>query len=269
MAKLTLWGIRDFYKDMYQTDIFDSINLPVSTKITTSNMKTGVYNTIIANGGEFGVLYPDPVLFMDQIAWWSMGKLPVWQRTLNALELDYNPIENYDRMENWVDTDTGTIKDSGKNTGTNNSAASGKTVSNSENDIAKTLAASGKTVLDGDASETENVSAYNVSTFSPNTEKISAVDNTETNTIAQNENETGTSSNTETNTNARTDKTETTNDSTQTKNLAHNRSGRAHGNIGVTTSQQMLEQEFEIAKVSSIFEIIADDFIRQFCIMVY
>ena len=42
-----------------------------------------------------------------------------------------------------------------------------------------------------------------------------------------------------------------------------------HGNIGVTTSQQMLEQELNISEKMDIYGFIALDFRRRFCIMVY
>lgn len=41
-----------------------------------------------------------------------------------------------------------------------------------------------------------------------------------------------------------------------------------HGNIGVTTSQQMLEQEMNIADYN-IYDIIIDDFKKDFCLGVY
>lgn len=43
---------------------------------------------------------------------------------------------------------------------------------------------------------------------------------------------------------------------------------RAYGNIGVTTSQQMLEAEWEVDKLN-IFTSIADMFCDEFCIQVY
>ena len=46
------------------------------------------------------------------------------------------------------------------------------------------------------------------------------------------------------------------------------RSGRAHGNIGVTTSQQMLQAEWEVARLN-IYEEAADMFLSEFCIYVY
>lgn len=47
-----------------------------------------------------------------------------------------------------------------------------------------------------------------------------------------------------------------------------NRSAYIHGNIGVTTSQQMLEAELDIDKWNLI-EHITDIFLEEFCIMVY
>lgn len=49
---------------------------------------------------------------------------------------------------------------------------------------------------------------------------------------------------------------------------ANKRDGLAYGNIGVTTSQQMLEAELEVARWNLI-EQITDMFIRDFCILVY
>lgn len=44
--------------------------------------------------------------------------------------------------------------------------------------------------------------------------------------------------------------------------------GNVYGNIGVTTSQQMLEAEYDVARFN-IYEQIADLFIKEFCICVY
>ena len=44
--------------------------------------------------------------------------------------------------------------------------------------------------------------------------------------------------------------------------------GWVHGNIGVTTSQQMLMSERDVAEFS-IYDVIAQDFAREFCLYVY
>ena len=46
------------------------------------------------------------------------------------------------------------------------------------------------------------------------------------------------------------------------------RTGRAHGNIGVTTSQQMLESEIEIARFN-LYDEISNLFLSEFCIYTY
>lgn len=52
-------------------------------------------------------------------------------------------------------------------------------------------------------------------------------------------------------------------------NRTLNRSSRIHGNIGVTTSQQMLAAELDITPRLDIYEKIVSDFKSQFCILVY
>ena len=48
----------------------------------------------------------------------------------------------------------------------------------------------------------------------------------------------------------------------------NNREGYARGNIGVTTSQEMFRQEMEIVSLSP-YDVIAGDFINEFCIKLY
>ena len=49
----------------------------------------------------------------------------------------------------------------------------------------------------------------------------------------------------------------------------HTKTSRIHGNIGVTTSQQMLEQEMQIAGKLNIYNYIVNEFKQRFCIAVY
>ena len=59
---------------------------------------------------------------------------------------------------------------------------------------------------------------------------------------------------------------ETSNKSTGTENNHHD--WHIHGNIGVTTSQQMLQSELDVAK-NLVSDVIVDDFKNKFCIVVY
>ena len=55
---------------------------------------------------------------------------------------------------------------------------------------------------------------------------------------------------------------------TEKETTKNKRTGRAWGNIGVTTSQQMLQSEFELA-TWNIVQNITNTFLHEFCIMVY
>ncbi len=48
----------------------------------------------------------------------------------------------------------------------------------------------------------------------------------------------------------------------------NNREGYARGNIGVTTSQEMFRQEMDIVGISP-YDVLAGDFINEFCIKLY
>ena len=232
MAKLTLWGLWKHYHDGGY-EIFDALHLPTSTKITAQQMKDTAIKAILARCAEMGVLYPDPQLFMVQMDLWSSAHLPVWQKIMDALEIEYAPLENYDRHEEWTDNTLGFRQRSGS--GSSSTVAQGV----------------GTETISGTPSTTESVSAYNTDQFAPERKTDS--------TISQNTVSHGDQAGTESH-----------NESESEQHTTQNaRSGRAHGNIGVTTSQQMLEAEFEIALNASIFERIAEDFMMQFCIMVY
>jgi hypothetical protein len=74
-----------------------------------------------------------------------------------------------------------------------------------------------------------------------------------------------------TGTNSRSGSTQDTNEFTHGEQVAESgqRTSRIHGNIGVTTSQQMLEQELQIAGKLNIYRYITDEFKKRFCILVY
>ena len=56
---------------------------------------------------------------------------------------------------------------------------------------------------------------------------------------------------------------------TQGGDITRTHDNRTHGNIGVTTSQQMLESEIALAKRSNLINYIVDAFKQRFCLLVY
>lgn len=64
-------------------------------------------------------------------------------------------------------------------------------------------------------------------------------------------------------------KTEQSTSSNAASNQTGNHTGRTYGNIGVTTSAQMLQGEIDVRVANDICNIIAQSFKNQFCIQVY
>lgn len=52
---------------------------------------------------ELGLVYTDPDTVRSMIGVWSRKNLDNWGRILTALTEEYNPLHNYDRIEEWTD----------------------------------------------------------------------------------------------------------------------------------------------------------------------
>ena len=199
-----------------------------------------VKDNILAENAELEVIYPDAHFMQSMIGRWSQKELPIWTRLYKTTQLEYNPIENYDRVEEWTE---------GENSARSVNA---ETTGNSTTDSTGSTNTSGTTT----ASDTgqKYVSAYNDTDFTP-TEKDTNTQNGNSNT------EQSEQGNVKVNTAA-----DTTTNETEKRDLV--RSGRTHGNIGVTTSQQMIESEREVS-LYNIIDVIINSFKNRFCLLVY
>lgn len=197
MATLTMIGM---YK--WNPELFSYFSIP-------SGLDRDVaINCVLTRAGGFEVLYPDFDFMQEMIGLISKKWSRTFQKWYDALQLEYNPIENYDRHEDWTDTDSRKTD----STSSDNSQATSQT------DTAVTT-------YDSDSYHPDNQSKSSQSASSGG--KDSTTDN-------------GTS----------------------------NHTGHTHGNIGVTTSQQMLEAELNLQEWN-LYEHIADIFVRELCIPVY
>ena len=188
-AKITLMGLSQ-YMAMCEKSLWDEFILPAGID------RDVLVDSIILRGGEFEVLYAEPEFYKQAINAFFRKHNRTFTKWYETLQLEYNPIENYDRMEEWND----------KATGKSNDKSSG--------------------------SVTNKVSAYNTS----NLQTVSKDDTSaSSDTSMENENK---------------------------------RTGRAHGNIGVTTSQMMVSSELDI-NAWNLYEHIADLFCDELTIMVY
>ena len=199
-----------------------------------------VKDNLLAETAELEVIYPDALFMQAMIGRWSQKELPIWTRLYKTTQLDYNPIENYDRTEEWTEGENSARSVDAETTGTSTTDSTGSTNTSGTT----TASATGQ----------KYVSAYNETDFTP----------TEKDTNTQNGNSTTEQSeqgNVKVNTAA-----DTTTNETEKRDLV--RSGRTHGNIGVTTSQQMIESERQVS-LYNIIDVIINSFKNRFCLQIY
>lgn len=199
-----------------------------------------VKDNLLAETAELEVIYPDAMFMQAMIGRWSAKELPIWERLYKTTLLEYNPIENYDRMEEWTEAEDTKKNTEADATGTSKTDTDGTSTRESN--------------TDGVINDQKYVSAYNEVEFTP-TERDNNTQNEKNNSEQK---DVGTVS---VKTSA-----ENTTDETGNRNLL--RKGRAHGNIGVTTSQQMIEAEREVA-LYNIIDVIITSFKNRFCLQVY
>lgn len=193
-AKITLIGLYRWL-NAENIDLFDAFkSLPEGID------KETLVNLILTEGGEFEPLYADANMMKGQIELFVSQHMRTFTKWVKALAIEYNPLENYDRMENWMDVNHNSASSSGNIGGSN----------------------------------TNSVSAYDTNEMSPHDSSVSS----------SNSSSNGSSDGNSTHT------------------------GRTHGNIGVTTSQQMLQSELDIARFN-IYQHICDLFIDELLLAVY
>ena len=230
MARITLWG---FYQ--YDKTLFDNIVLPDGID------KDDLVADIMRNSGDLYPYHQVPEYLKRNITFWFSRRLFDFDRMYKSLRTEYSPIENYDRIEDIKRE----YKDSGTDTETL-TLGSSTTSSHTGTDTDSTQ---------GSGSNEKGVSAYNEDGYT----------NREKDTETHNSNNTQTYNSTVTNTGSGSDKTQTDygKQRTETENT------RIHGNIGVTTSQQMIESEMSLRAKYDIYKIISREFEREFLVQIY
>lgn len=204
------------FNGLYTWDnhLFDDLKLPEGI------IKDILIDTLLLESSELEVLYPVPDVMRRALGVFSNARSYKWTTAYNTINLKYNPIENYDRMEtttrDYEHNNTNTTNDTQKTT---NKQTDSETV-----DVSK-YAFDSNTATPTD----NNLRNQNLSTDVDYSETLGA------------ENK---------------------------ENHTENINTRTHGNIGVTTSQQMLQSEREVADFD-IYNYIVKDIITHLTVEVY
>lgn len=214
----------------YDPTIFDDLSVPLGVD------KETLVDSIILSAANREILYPDPVIMKHAVKLWSSANLLTWEKLLKTTQLEYDPISNYDRTEEWSDTRGGTrdTTRSGKNI-TNDT---GSVISTGSDSVNGSVTRSNKAFNDTALTEAEKDVTSNTVASSATNESVNQniVDITGSEKVVDNENNT--------------------------------RAGRAFGNIGVTTTQQMIEEERRVVQFN-IYDYITKSFCNKFVLGVW
>lgn len=269
----------------------------LDSEVTTFDKNT-LLDSIIMKGGTFEPIYTDPY-FLKRMsdAWWSKWR-PTFEKWYVAYEKEYEPLWDRNGYEE--------IEDHTNETGTLDTATSGKEIMDDDTTGTKTStevmdddttyskSGTSKEVMDDDTtyskssnstSNTENkVSAFDANTYQPHDTSATTVNASEsgsgtddkTTNVTWNESGSGTDDKTTTfneSTTGTDDRTTTTSgtvdtDTTGSKDYAH--SLHTWGNWGIlTTSQKLMESEFDVRYRLNPYELMSDIFVRELCVRVF
>ena len=201
-------------------------------------------------------IYPSPEFFKARLASWNKRRLPIWRKLWGTTQFEYDPIANYDRTEIHTETVTHTGTDSTQRTDQMTHTGTDGT------QTSETATHTGTVANQNSATDTVKRTGYNSDALQTTEQTEHTGNSTDTNNL------TDTAAGSATRTVNLADNS--TGSETLTRNLQDSvsRSIRAYGNIGVTTTQQMIEAERESVKFE-IYRVICDDFIDAFCVFTY
>lgn len=324
-ARLTIIGFENYLNELEEPkSLSDSWKLEDIENFD----KDTLLASIMMKGGTFEPLYSDPFFYYKMVGMWWKKWTPTFQKWLEVLNAEYNPIWN---KNSWEETHEDTVDEGTVDTATTDkeiidrdttgSKTSKETMdddttgSKSTRDVVDEdtslhqttsddtqLSGKDKTTHDSDRdiSVTRDVSAFDAPSNNPytphdreHTDDTLNYENTETTYGKKTEEDiqtdgTGTLDRTTTGTETTSGTDDRTTDYTEgttgTEDVTTNKTGSVDtdtsndrdfdrtshiwGNIGITTSQKMIEEELRI-RYWNFYEKAADIFVDEMCIRVY
>lgn len=189
-------------------------------------------DTIYQRCGLTPLYHPDPAWLKFYVGRWCSKNAKTWEELYKTTVQDYNPIYNYDRTEETTDTRSGT-----------------RTLSEDTSSNTKQNGDTSVTDTSSDNSE-HTTSADNSDTYEPGYKDVSSRQDTQASESSNRVDVTG----------------DRAVDETTGETYSHKL--RAYGNIGVTTTQEMLEAQRTLVRYN-VYNEIADSFKEEFCLYIY
>lgn len=230
MATLSIMGLYN-----YDNTVFDGVTFPVGIDRETA------INNILMNCASFSLIYPSLPFMKFALKNWSDKYFDNFRRLQEMQTVEYTPIWNKD----------GTISES------HNYAEQERRISNTD----ETGNNSGKSndfrkqTNDGEQSTENAVSAYNETDYT-NRDRQTAKTSSASGDLGHMEQ------------NTEYQRGEKTDDNT-IRNHSEKYERVEQGNIGVTSTQQLINEEISLWQKFNIYDVITASFKREFCVMIY
>lgn len=244
-SRLTILGLYNYGK-MYNDDIFADMSLPNGIN------RDDLINNILEQGAAFEILYPDYDYLKFSIGAWSRR----WYRTIDkwikVLAVEYDPLYNYNRFEEWEDSGSRSGHTAGTTGSTRNLTGNTKDQVKGKTNTNDSVTTTGEDEL--------SVVAYNSDTYHKKEKRETRGTSTSTGHSETDTDATGTSTEAET--------ISGTSSGTDNETTSGDHSGHMWGNIGVMSSQSMLEEELSVQRFNLIQQV-TDLFLTEMCILVY
>ena len=240
MSRGEVLSVLGLYK--HNDHLFDEMVYP--SGFTAADKQTVIGN-ILAECAELEILFPNYDTCKTMIGLWSKFNVATWTRIYTASKLEYNPIENYNRTELETIVTDGKDQHSGadenRHTGTDTQTVQSQgTASNTGTDTSRNAitAYDSTDLYTHDETQLNHGHTVTDTSTGSNSTQYGKIDIFNHGEIIE-------------------------------KDESITRNNHTSGNIGITTSQQMLEQEIDISAKLNIFKIICDSFKERFCLLVY
>ena len=262
---LTLWGMYQAYPE-----ILDNIELPSEMDRAT------MQDYIFMYAGNNECRYGDPALLERLANRWFSAKKHDFEMMWCALTIDYNPIENTDRYEDfWENTDR---TEKGTENRSEDNIVNRRTQSTGKQDFTTDGYTSGTGSNNSNGTRTPNLtteqttSAFDSDRYQPQNKRLDSgteqTEQHEDSTSSANTRQSGNQNSSQNGTETETGKNVLEG---KTDNSVHNELKHglhSHGNIGVTTNQQMINEELAL-RTYDLYKQIALLFENEFTIPVY
>lgn len=261
MSTATRWTLIGMQE--YETTLFDTLELPEGYD------KETFVDTLLLEHGEKCVLYTDPEFMKYAIGAWSRKWRLELTRIYESLTAKYNPLYNYDRFEEISDGETHTFsrQENGGRTATDNPNYTTATEGN--NSESTNVSGEQTTNQERDRETDHKISADNSNSYAPEWKETTNDGKT------RQENESSTRINGANNSTTRlrgTTQNVSESDNRTTKDTEfrdNTHTAHIYGNIGVTTSTQMINEILVQRINKNLYDITTRLFANELLIPIY